>query len=146
VAISGLVAFYHAIENVPGMTRSKAAQTIPVGGVYKGSGELQVRSSDGLYILRHVTAGQAADLIAQRVCIEKRSSSGKLQHLRMNSAAVPTNNRAYKQPPLAEDAFTTGGPVSSSGKRGSSAKLDRSRASHRWTANQHPYARPGGNR
>lgn len=128
------------------MTSSEAAQTIPVGSGDKGSGELQVRSSDGLYILRHVTAGQAADLIAQQVCVEKRSSSGQLHHLRINPAAVPPDRRTYKQPPTADDSFTTAGPVSSSGKRVSSASSDRSRTSHRWTAKGHPYASPGGDR
>ncbi len=135
-----------AVEKVPGMTPSEAAQTIPVGRGDKGSGELQVRSSDGLHILRYVTAGEAADLIAQRVCVEKRSSAGKLHHLRINPAAVPPDTRTYKQPPIAEDSFTTVGPVSSSGKRVSSANFDRSRASHRWTAKRHPYAGPGSDR
>jgi hypothetical protein len=125
------------------MTSSNAAQTIPVGSNDQGSGELQLRSTDGLYILRHVTAEQAADLLAQRVCVEKRSSSGKLQHLRMNPDAVPVKDRAYKQAPRAEDSFTTRGPVSSSGKRGTSAKLDHSRASHRWDGEHHPWRRPG---
>ncbi len=128
------------------MTPSEAAQTIPVGSGDEGSGELQVRSSDGLYILRHVTVGQAADLIAQRVCVEKRSSAGRLHHLRINPSVVPTETRSYKQPPIAEDSFTTAGPVSSSGKRGSSSNSDRSRANHRWTAKRHPYASPEGDR
>ena len=128
------------------MTLSMAAQTIPVGSGDKGSGELQVRSSDGLYILRRVTAGEAANLIARRICVEKRSPSGKLYHLRINPSAVATETRSYKQPPIAEDSFTIACPVSSSGKRGGSSNSDRSRASHRWTTKRHPYAIPGGDR
>ena len=128
------------------MSESNAAQTIPVGSGDKGSGKLQLRSSDGLHILRHLTASQAADLIAQRVCVEKRSSAGKLRHLRINPAVVPTDTRTFKQPPIAEDSFTTAGPVSSSGKRFGSANFDRSRSSHRWTTKRHPYGQPSGER